>query len=99
MRRYGKTRTKLAFMIETMLREKENMPLVSVEPEDLWMQQGDYRKKTWDLAAWGVDVRSSGRFLKLYSWDTMGDCVRYGITICRPMKGDHFEREISCLKP
>lgn len=99
MRRYGRTRTKLASLIETMLREKEGMSLVSVEPEDLWMQQGDYRKSTWDLARWGVDVHCASRYLKLYSWDTMGDCVRYGIALCTPHNGDHFEREISCLKP
>lgn len=100
MKRFGKTRTKLAIVLGTKLRESENLPRLSIEPEDFWIQQGAYRHATWDLARWGVDIHcEGGKYLKVYSWDTMTDCVRYGITILSQENRDIYEREISSNKP
>jgi hypothetical protein len=63
-----------------------------VSPYDLWVQEGGYRRHTWDLACWGSNdaawVNETGPNGKPYcghvllcSWDTMTRCCRYGIEI------------------
>ena len=55
-----------------------------VDIDDIWTQKGDYRKKMWDLAVWGahpVFRDDGGRHCQVYSWSTMTECVRYGITV------------------
>jgi hypothetical protein len=67
-------------------------------PDCLWMQEGFYRHNVHDLARWGADWRDGGHFYCIYSWDTMTDCVRYGITASD--EGDMPGRyEISALIP
>lgn len=96
MRNIGKTRIALARLLEEKLRASESLPLLSIEPEDLWIQEGAYRNSNWDLARWGCDVRFSGKYFKVYSWDTMTECVKKGIEVMPPSGSkDHFEREIS----
>jgi hypothetical protein len=63
-----------------MLQEAD-IPIVSVS--DFWMQEGGYRSKYWDLAKWGADFRAqaNGAFWRVYSWNTMTDCVRNGFSV------------------
>lgn len=50
-------------------------------PDCFWMQEGFYRRNQHDLARWGADWRDEdGTFFSIHSWDTMTNCVRYGIT-------------------
>jgi hypothetical protein len=62
-----------------------------VHLEDIWEQSGDYRKNRWGGARWGAhNVQRDNDVLKvqLCSWDTMTQCVRYGITVERgPLPG------------
>lgn len=59
-------------------------------PENLWMQEGFYRFNYHDLARWGAkwkqipdpNPNNCGEMNhSICSWDTMGDCVRYGFTV------------------
>jgi hypothetical protein len=66
-------------------------------PEDLWMQEGAYRSRYWDLARWGADWRDEkGVYWRVFSWSTMSDCVRYGFEF-EPDGVNAFE--ISSRKP
>lgn len=82
-RKVGQIRERLA---ELLLQEG-----ISVDPGDLWTQEGFYRSRYHDLARWGSNVARwvSGKDpdgkpwslpLCLCSWDTMTSCVRHGIT-------------------
>lgn len=92
-------RFKLAAMISQVMSEQEGIPVSIDCDRDMWIQQGGYRHAHWDLAAWGADFRAGGRYFSVYSWDTMKDCVRYGITVFKPARGNLGEREISSNKP
>lgn len=63
----------------------ENYPNIAIGNDDFWFQNGDYRKSTWDLVAWGASIpyrAESGANLKvsLHSWDTMKSCAK-GLTL------------------
>lgn len=91
-------RFKLAAMLSRIMAEQEGIPISIDCDSDMWIQQGGYRHATWDLAAWGTNfVAAGGRHFTVYSWDTMTDCVRYGITVDK--RKDIGEREVSSLKP
>ena len=59
---------------------------IYVDPRDFWVQEGFYR--TQDCARWGVvgkwinptSTQNTG-MLQVFCWDTMTNCVRYGITV------------------
>lgn len=81
----GRTRERLA----ALLLEKG----LAVSPYDLWVQEGGYRHRNWDLARWGSNHAKwvNGKDpegnpwdlpVTLCSWSTMTQCVRYGIEIC-----------------
>lgn len=69
--------------------------------DDLWEQKGAYRGKRFDCACWGCgDIRYNGEWMgRLYSWDTMTDCVRYGIKITKPDRADYGEWEVHACEP
>jgi hypothetical protein len=85
----GRVKLKLA----EMLREKG----LVVYAEDFWVQQGAYSHEIWDLARWGINGQAGtfniqdeyGNWqnfqpdwpIGIHSWDTMTNCVRYGIEI------------------
>lgn len=80
----GRVREKLA----ELLAEKG----LIVSPYDLWTQEGAYRSRYWDLARWGSsearwkdgkdpDGKPYHLTVRLSSWSTMSDCVKYGIEI------------------
>lgn len=88
-RKVGHIRERLA---ELLLQEG-----ISVEPDDLWMQEGFYRSRYHDLARWGSYTARwvTGKApdgcrwtlpIHLCSWDTMTDCVRHGL---REARADH----------
>lgn len=63
-----------------------------VSPYDLWVQEGGYRHRYWDLARWGTnearwedgrDPDGKERTGKVFvsSWSTMTECVQWGIEI------------------
>lgn len=57
-----------------------------------WTQLGFYRFRYHDLARWGADW---GKHNSCYSWSTMTECVRYGLTVsCDGRNGC----EVSSLK-
>lgn len=104
MKRPGRTRIKLAAMLTKALTESEGFA-VEVDAEDIWQQEGDYRKTTWDLARWGVnlDVRNpegARIHLSVSSWDRMGDCIR-GLTITKTYRGLPGDRDVNAntVKP
>ena len=61
-----------------MLREA-GVPIVSVD--QFWMQEGFYRGKYCDLARWGAGFKVGSDFWRVYSWNTMTECVRNGFTV------------------
>ncbi len=80
----GRIRWRLA----ELLKEKG----LIVSPYDLWVQEGGYRHRNWDLARWGSnnarwvdDKCPDGKpwvlEVILSSWSRMTQCVRYGIEI------------------
>lgn len=80
----GPTRIKLA----ELLAEKG----IVVSPYDLWVQEGGYRHRNWDLARWGSNHArwATGKDpeghiyhleIHLCSWSRMTDCVKHGIEI------------------
>lgn len=62
----------------------------------LWMQEGAYRSRYWDLARWGCQWKDDKGYYTIYSWDTMTECVKYGIEFTTYPLG---ESEISSKKP
>lgn len=79
---------------------------IEASPYDFWQQEGAYRSVKWDLARWGVRngrwIDATGKYpgpLHIYSWDTMTDCVRYGINLQLAGDGEHrmspWEVEVS----
>ena len=77
----GKIRQKLSLLLE----EKG----VIINPLDLWSQKGYYTHRNHDLARWGGHAHYNGHLAILCSWDTMTDCVKYGIEIS--VKGNEIE--------
>ena len=82
-RKIGRTRIRLATILSELFSQKYGAA-VTVEPEDLWMQEGGYRSVHWDLARWGGAVPKERCPPGIYrisfcSWDRMGDCCRFGI--------------------
>ena len=56
--------------------------------ECLWVQQGGYRGRHWDLARWGADwTDGSGQHWILASWDTMTSCAKTGVSWKRDSAG------------
>lgn len=62
------------------------------DTDDFWIQEGFYRSRYHDLARWGAKwtVGHSQIFNTCASWDTMTDCVQYGVLI-----SDDGEYEVS----
>lgn len=70
---------------------------VTVDPQDLWCQEGGYRRHTWDLACWGSNhAEYQGRKVHLCSWCTMSACVKYGIS--EPDNFDFMTLEFSSMR-
>lgn len=90
-------RFRLAALLSKQMSEQEGIPIDIDCDRDMWIQQGGYRHVHWDLARWGADFHASGRYFSVYSWDTMTDCVRYGLTVDK--RRDVGEREVSSNKP
>jgi|SRR6186713_198404 len=86
----GKTAAKVMALLEQAL--QTDYPGVNIDSSDLWFQEGDYRKATWDMAGWGANIPYGSRHIKISSWDTMTACAK-GLTLFTP-KGaivDEFE--------
>lgn len=95
-RNIGRIREKLADLLTKALTEREKRE-INVDPEDFWIQEGTYRHVTWDMARWGVN---NGRVpFVIHSWDTMSDCVKHGISVDIPYRGDSWEREVTSKRP
>ncbi len=64
----GRIRLKIRKMLET----------AGLSDIHIWVQQGDYRKATWDCAAWGIYFEKPGckATFSAASWDTMTKCMR-----------------------
>jgi hypothetical protein len=69
---------------------------IEVSPYDFWTQDGGYRHRNWDLARWGAHdakwidpINKYSGTLHVYSWDTMTDCVRYGINLSYRKEGEY----------
>jgi hypothetical protein len=85
--RIGKTRWKLAALL------MEAIPGSYFEPHRLNSQYPAWASAQGGACSWyGDGLLSDGRGVHVYSWDTMTDCVRYGIEI---VKSDLRDYEIS----
>jgi hypothetical protein len=68
---------------------------VAVSPYDLWTQEGFYRSRYHDLARWGSNHATyEGRKCHLCCWDTMSNCVRYGLTVAWWERDNHTMVEV-----
>lgn len=78
----GRTAVKLRGMLTEALAARTGAEVLDMR---LWTQPGDYRKARWDLARWGADAELDRRTYRqkvaLYSWSTMTECARHGISI------------------
>jgi hypothetical protein len=72
-RRPGRYRRRLAELLEAAG--------FDVNADELDTQEGAYRGPHWDLARWFAHCYRDGKQVYLYSWNTMGECVKYGVTI------------------
>jgi hypothetical protein len=58
---------------------------VLVDTFHLWVQQGAFLSRKWDLACWGADgiplPTITGAQISAFSWSTMSQCARRGIDI------------------
>ena len=93
----GRTRWRLS----ELLAEKG----ITVSPYDLWVQEGGYRHRHWDLARWGSNEArwTSGKdpdgkvwtlSLHLCSWSRMTDCIKHGIEIGQYVNSDWSMTEV-----
>lgn len=72
-KRIGRTRIKLAAMLE------KAVPGVTVDPANLQSQNPYYSSRYFDCCSWtGYGTRNEHWDTYFYSWDTMGDLVKYG---------------------
>ena len=63
------------------------------------MQEGFYRNGYHDLARWGSNhAVAHGKKVHLCSWDTMTDCVKYGILEWEISRNE-LKVDISANKP
>jgi hypothetical protein len=92
MRRYRQGR--LDGPIANKIRQMIEADKIGIQVIELWMQHGDYRHATWDLARWGGFGKRNGTTVTFASWYTMTQCVRMGIVIA---KDDVSSYEISPL--
>jgi len=72
-----------AFRGERRLTIKERLANILVNggftlETDFWVQHGDYRKSSWDLAVWGCRASYKGRSYAVCSWNTMTAIVKAG---------------------
>ena len=73
--RVGRTRIKLALLLE---KEVEG---VTVLPQDLESQNPYYASQQMDCCTWmGYGTRNTYHDVYFYSWNTMGNCVKHGIS-------------------
>lgn len=92
----GRTREKLAAMLEAALRETDfsrgcvsrGVSEFTVDPSDLRAAQGRYRSDwrqdsyRWEATAYAATAHSKRGFPAFFcSYDTMTNCVRYGFTL------------------
>jgi len=86
--KWGKHPGRIRERIAALLAEKG----LIVSPYDLWVQEGGYRHRHWDLARWGTnharwkdsrdpDGNERKHDVHVSSWSTMTECVRWGIEI------------------
>jgi hypothetical protein len=56
-----------------------------------WEQQGYFRIHgvECDIASWGVYAWFAGQPVSLHCWETMTECVKYGITVSPYDSGDY----------
>lgn len=90
----GRTRIKLADLLQAELRKEPGLETLEINPESLWRQEGACSHMTWDLCRWGIDLRCGPIFLHVHSYDAMKLCVKHGIKI-EPVQGGVLgEREV-----
>lgn len=71
-KRIGKIRIRLAEMLE------EKLPGIIVDPADLESQNPYYSSQQFDCCTWtGYGTREKHWDTYFFSWDTMGDLVKY----------------------
>lgn len=71
-RKPGKTRAKLSELLQSQI------PGLIIEPDAL-LPEHPALIKWWGVAVWTGDGKLDGMDLHVFSWDTMTNCVRYGI--------------------
>ncbi len=63
---------------------------IFISPESLWTQQGSHRH--CDGTRWGAnDALFNERHVRIYSWDTMTNCIKHGIIVGKQNDIDGIE--------
>jgi len=80
----GPTACKVAGLLSAALSKHYGAPVL-VDAFHLWVQQGAFLSRKWDLACWGADgiphPTITGAQISAFSWSTMSQCARRGIDI------------------
>ncbi len=71
MKKVGKTKREIALRLSNHLG-------VSIDPNDFWR---NYNATRAGCARWGCLVAYAGRYHRLYSWDTMSECLARGFVV------------------
>lgn len=79
----GRTRRRLAKLL------RETIPGLEIDPEDLNSNLPVYARAEFDCASWGGYGRIGKVQVHVYSWDTMGDCLKKGIDYFKPARTSH----------
>jgi len=81
--RVGRTRRKLAKLLQVTADELFGEGHFSVFPEDIEQNDLYYRTKWTDGMNWEVLLQASTKPFRarLYSWDTMGSCCKFGVAV------------------
>lgn len=77
----GETRIRMAKLLE------KTVPGLVVEPHELWSQIPEYSTAQWDCCSWGGDGSLNRSPVYIASWNTMRDCLRYGIDVTVDVNG------------
>ncbi len=84
--RVGKTRRKLAELLQGLADEMFGKGHFYVAPECIEQNQLTYRTRLFDAISWEVSMQRTDKApfqARFYSWDTMGSICRHGVAVVK----------------